>query len=76
MKDHLLSLAGLTRASTRSARFFDADQILIAEVDVTADECFVSDGFWSLFALADGPTARRLNARFACWSNRPNPLHP
>jgi hypothetical protein len=64
LKGHILSLYGLTRESTRMARFFDASGRLIAERAVTADECWYPScpAYWSNFLLADGPTSRSLGA--------------
>jgi hypothetical protein len=70
MKDHLLKLNGLTRQSTKTARFWDAQHNLIAEREVTADECFdVSrcPSYWSLHALAACRDAQELHAAAASW---------
>lgn len=63
----LLALRGMTWNTERMARFYktlsDGSSMLIAEAPVTARECWsFSNGNWSLFALADGPTARSLGA--------------
>jgi hypothetical protein len=69
LKGHLLSLHGLTPESTKMARFFDANRILIAERPVTAAECWnAGASCWSNFMLADGPTARRLGAASVCFA--------
>ena len=63
LKGHLLNLSGLTRESTKMARFYDADRELIAEQAVTADECWsASNSCWSNFLLADGASAKALGA--------------
>ncbi len=68
LKDHLLSLQGLTRESTKMARFYDANHMVIAELAVTADECWsAGSSYWSNFMLADGPTARALGAASVCF---------
>jgi hypothetical protein len=68
LKGHLLSLHGLTRESTKMARFFDASGRVIAERAVTADECWHCGGScWSNFMLADGSTARELGAASVCF---------
>jgi hypothetical protein len=68
LKGHLLSLSGLTRESTKMARFYDADHQVIAERPVTAAECWNAGGScWSNFMLADGPTARALGAASVCF---------
>jgi len=68
LKSYLLSLHGLTPKSTKMARFFDANHILIAERPVTAAECWYAGGpYWSNFMLADGPTARSLGAASVCF---------
>jgi len=68
LKGHLLSLQGLTRESTKMARFFDASGKLIAERAVTADECWSASGAcWSNFMLADGKSARALGAASGCF---------
>jgi hypothetical protein len=68
LKGHLLSLRGLTPKSTKMARFFDANHILIAERPVTAAECWnAGASCWSNFMLADGPTARALGAASVCF---------
>ncbi len=68
LKGHILSLSGLTRESTKMARFYDADHQVIAERPVTAAECWNAGGScWSNFMLADGPTARALGAASVCF---------
>jgi hypothetical protein len=69
LKSHILSLYGLTRESTKTARFFDTSGRLIAERAVTADECWYPScpAYWSNFLLADGPTSRSLGAASACF---------
>jgi hypothetical protein len=64
LKGYMLSLYGLTRESTKRARFFDANHEVIAERAVTADECWSASGAcWSNFMLADGRSARELGGR-------------
>ena len=63
----LLALRGMTWDTERMARFYktmsDGSAFMICEAPVTARECWsFSNGNWSLFALADGPTARSLGA--------------
>ena len=62
-----MSLYGLTPESTKMARFFDANSLVIAEQPVTAAECWnVTGAYWSNFLLADCKQARVLGAqRFA-----------
>jgi hypothetical protein len=68
LKGHLLSLCGLTRESTTMARFYDADHQVIAEREVTADECWsASSSCWSNVMLADGPSAQGLGAASVCF---------
>jgi len=68
LKGHLLSLHGLTPKSTKMARFYDTNHLVIAERPVTAAECWYAGGsYWSNFMLADGPTARSLGAASACY---------
>lgn len=68
---HLLKLRGMDWDTKKKARFYQdcaEGRILIAEEYVTARECWDFNGYWSLFHLADGPTARRLGADAACWA--------
>ena len=69
LKGHILSLYGLTRESTKMARFFDANGRVIAERAVTADECWYAGcpAYWSNVLLADGPSARSLGAASVCF---------
>jgi hypothetical protein len=68
LKGYLLNLSGLTRESTKMARFYDADRELIAEQAVTADECWsAGSSCWSNFMLADGPSAQALGAASVCF---------
>lgn len=70
LRNHLIALSGLTKESTKMARFYDQNHRLIAEQPVTADECFNTLAvpcYWSNFYLADGPTARRLGAFSAAY---------
>jgi hypothetical protein len=68
LKGHLLSLQGLTRESTKMARFYDANHKLIAERTVTADECWsAGNSCWSNFLLADGASAQSLGAASVCF---------
>ena len=68
LKGHLLSLQGLTRESTKMARFYNANHKVIAERAVTADECWsAGSSCWSNFMLADGPSAQVLGAASVCF---------
>ena len=68
LKNHLLSLYGLTPESTKMARFYDANHLVIAEKPVTAAECWnVSGSYWSNFLLADSKTAQALGAASVCY---------
>ena len=55
IRNHILSLYGLTPESTREAILFDATGE-IGRINVTADDCFQTiscPSYWSLFRLAD-----------------------
>ena len=68
LKGHLLSIYGLTRESTKMARFYDANHKLVAERAVTADECWsAGNSCWSNFMLADGASAQALGAASVCF---------
>jgi hypothetical protein len=69
LKGHILSLYGLTRESTKMARFYDASGQIIAERAVTADECWHAGcpACWSNCLLADGTSAHSLGAASVCF---------
>ena len=68
LKGHLLSLHGLTPESTKMARFYDANHLVVAEKPVTAAECWsVTGSYWSNFLLADSKTAQALGAASVCY---------
>ena len=64
-----LDLHHMNPSTLKLARFWAADHRLIAEREVTAAECWNPScpAFWSLFQLADGPTARSLGAAYAAF---------
>jgi hypothetical protein len=78
LKGHILSLYGLIRASTKVARFYDASGRVLAELPVTADECWYAGcpGCWSNFMLADGPTARGVGASSASFMSEDEVAQP
>ena len=69
MYEHLLKLRGMTWESTVMVEFFDEYGHPMGVYSITAREGWdFSAGKWSLLAIADCPTARKIGAHWAAFA--------
>ena len=69
MYEHLLRLRGMTWESAVMVEFFDENEQSLGIYPITAREGWdFSIQNWSLWAIADCRTARRLGARWAAFA--------